>query len=149
MPLGYRPPSRQGQAELGTQMAERSSSWPETRPHTGSIRRGAPRGPLWTRTRSSWLALNTGAGGSTSRTPGDPGGWCSHPLPDRGASPAGHHLKKQGVCWVLQRGGGALPAGLVLKEQVSLIRAQVSTEGPSGPSPGALVSSSPAGGCVF
>ena len=46
-------------------------------------------------------------------------------------------------------GWGVPPAGLVLKEQVSLIRAQVSTEGPSGPSPGALVSSSLAGGCVF
>lgn len=68
MPLGCRPPSRPVRAELGTQMAERSSSWPETRPHTGSIRRGAPRGPLWTRTRSSWLALNTGAGRSASRT---------------------------------------------------------------------------------
>ena len=38
--------------------------------------------------------------------PGDPVGWCSHPLPDRGASPTRNHLKKQGVCWVLQRGGG-------------------------------------------
>lgn len=44
---------------------------------------------------------------------------------------------------------GVLPAGFVLKEQVGLIRAQVSAEGPSGPSPGALVSSSLAGGCVF
>lgn len=82
VPLGHL--AGAGHVEPGAQMAERSLSWLETRPPTGHVERGAPRGPPWDSTRSPWLELRSCSSASTAQVTGgrDAAAWqrSQHPL---------------------------------------------------------------------
>lgn len=113
-------PAGAGQAEPGTQMAERSSSWLETQPQSD----GMERGPSWAALGQDKVTLACHP--ALTQEPGDPPPGPEWPRGRDGSlhCPAGDchpllgtPLKKWGVCWGLRASLGhsvcwALPTGI-------------------------------------